>query len=89
VRVEKRTQAPEKQGYSGHGKDRGSTEAPLTSSGADEGSVDAKAEAWARGKLGKKKAGGCCSVNVTAAFIPHTASVSDIRPDGTALLLYR
>lgn len=72
MRVEKHTETPKRRGYPGHGEEhRGSTEVQPTSSGSDR-DVEAEDEARARGKSGDKKVGGCCSVNVTTAFVPHT-----------------
>ena len=47
-------------GYKAHDADSGATEAPSTASGSDEEAPDGK------------RAGGCCSVNVTTTFVPHT-----------------
>lgn len=47
-------------GYKAHDADSGANEAPSTASGSDEEAPDGK------------RAGGCCSVNVTTTFVPHT-----------------
>lgn len=60
--------------------DSGSTQTPLTASGSEEGSGVAEDPAWAKGA--REKTEGCCSVNITTSFLPHTVRSS------TQLLCY-